>query len=106
MNDVARDDEPETGGNRVGRWSRVQMSALGQKQTCAVQQPMSTLPLKAEHHNIRLRLETEHRDLLDLQRSREAALCSSVEICPFLALSDQGSDPDRHARLEAGRITL
>src|SRR5262245_63554628 len=82
------------------------MSALGQKQTCAVQQPMSTLPLKAEHHNIRLRLETEHRDLLDLQRSREAALCSSVEICPFLALSDQGSDPDRNAWFEAGRITL
>ena len=30
-----------TGGNRVGRWSSVKMSALGHKQTCATQQPMS-----------------------------------------------------------------
>src|SRR5262245_57085652 len=27
----------KTGGNRVGPWSRVKMSALGQKQTCALQ---------------------------------------------------------------------
>jgi len=37
-----------TGGNRVGRWSRVKMSALGQKQTCAVQNVMSALPPKAD----------------------------------------------------------
>jgi hypothetical protein len=30
-----------TGDNRVGRWSRVKMSALGQKRTCAMQLAMS-----------------------------------------------------------------
>jgi hypothetical protein len=32
-----------TGGNRVGRWSSVRMSALGHKQTYAPQQAMSAL---------------------------------------------------------------
>ena len=37
-----------TGGNRVGRWSSVKMSALGQKQTCAVRKDMTALPQKAD----------------------------------------------------------
>src|SRR5262249_44000274 len=37
-------DAPKTGGNRVGPWSRVKMSALGHKQTYAVQQSTFALP--------------------------------------------------------------
>jgi len=37
-----------TGGNRVGRWSRVKMSALGHKRTCASQYLMSARSLKAD----------------------------------------------------------
>jgi hypothetical protein len=48
MNDLACDDEPKTGGNRVGRWSRVKMSALGHKRTFAPQNAMSALPPKAD----------------------------------------------------------
>ena len=44
-----RDDRHKTGGNRS--WTlvtRVKTSALGQKQTCAVQKVMSALPPKAD----------------------------------------------------------
>ena len=48
MNDFGRDDKHRTGGNRVGPWSRVKTSALGQKQTYAVQLGMSALPSRAD----------------------------------------------------------
>src|SRR5215467_13994263 len=44
MNDFARDDEPKSGGNRVGRWCRVKMSALGQTQTIAAQRHVRFTP--------------------------------------------------------------
>jgi hypothetical protein len=37
-----------TGGNRVGRWSHVKMSALRQKPTFALHWAMSALPPKAD----------------------------------------------------------
>ena|SRR5262245_12714838 len=46
MNDFGRDDKPRTGGNRVGPWSPVKTSALGHKQTYAVQLAMSALGQK------------------------------------------------------------
>jgi hypothetical protein len=36
VNDFGHYDEPKTGGNRVGRWSRVKMTALGQKRPSAI----------------------------------------------------------------------
>src|SRR5262245_41230263 len=45
-----------TGDNRVGRWSRVKISALGQKRTYAVQKGMSALPpIATEKADIRTR---------------------------------------------------
>jgi hypothetical protein len=48
VNDFACYDELKTGGNRVGRWSRVKMTALGQKQTSRSEIAMSALPQKAD----------------------------------------------------------
>src|SRR5262249_22720122 len=71
------------GGNRVGRWSRVKMSALGQKQTWAPHQPMSALPpnatLNATYRNVRFGPKA---DSCTQQRGRYSitslALASSV----------------------------
>jgi len=41
VNDFVRDGELKTGGNRVGPWSSVKMSNLGQKQTYAAHTLMS-----------------------------------------------------------------
>jgi hypothetical protein len=48
VNDFARYDEPKSGGNRVGRWSRVKMTALGHKRTSKHVRIMSALPTKAD----------------------------------------------------------
>ena len=59
------DNEPETGGNRVGRWSNTEMSALGQKQTCAAQKSMSALPPKADMCSA-----TRHVCFVPMERTR------------------------------------